>query len=479
MKVIIIIILIIIIIIISFNNIIYERFINTNQILCNFNDNNMDNACNTYNQQKSLLNNLQNNYNLAKKNTEDKYDLWNFSKREVLLKKAALDQAIVIDTILKNKNDAELLSKIILSIIYLKALITVINYQYAETSSEYIDAINNYNSSAGNANLLQLNNFDGYNSPSEALIAAITAYNTTVAIIPNTNNLMPALSIDTAKNILENTFIASKNLLININQNYLIPALAEYNNLATAANITNYDINSDLSSLKTTTQSQYDLANTNKETKIQTALVQYKSAAINEKDKLILFFNLITQLKSQFLLYINHLINPENGYDNNVIPSGTTKCDTYNNLITSSATNYGNLLTLNINKTVARNNSTQHPIKNNVDNNLSTIETIYNNLLQAFITKRNMLDAINLNDENTYSKHYLMHVSSNFDVKYSEYISANDQLLNIVDQYNNTSEKRIYNSLSMQYINTNVIYLNAMADIKRCYVNTDRAKVKI
>jgi hypothetical protein len=48
-----------------------------------------------------------------------------------------------------------------------------------------------------------------------------------------------------------------------------------------------------------------------------------------------------------------------------------------------------------------------------------------------------------------------------------------------VDQYNNTSEKRIYNSLSMQYINTNVIYLNAMADIKRCYVNTDRAKVKI
>ena len=479
MKVIIIIILIIIIIIISFNNIIYERFINTNQILCNFNDNNMDNACNTYNQQKSLLNNLQNNYNLAKKNTEDKYDLWNFSKREVLLKKAALDQAIVIDTILKNKNDAELLSKIILSIIYLKALITVINYQYAETSSEYIDAINNYNSSAGNANLLQLNNFDGYNSPSEALIAAITAYNTTVAIIPNTNNLMPALSIDTAKNILENTFIASKNLLININQNYLIPALAEYNNLATAANITNYDINSDLSSLKTVTQSQYDLANTNKETKIQTALVQYKSAAINEKDKLILFFNLITQLKSQFLLYINHLINPENGYDNNVIPSGTTKCDTYNNLITSSATNYGNLLTLNINKTVARNNSTQHPIKNNVDNNLSTIETIYNNLLQAFITKRNMLDAINLNDENTYSKHYLMHVSSNFDVKYSEYISANDQLLNIVDQYNNTSEKRIYNSLSMQYINTNVIYLNAMADIKRCYVNTDRAKVKI
>jgi hypothetical protein len=439
----------------------------------------MDNACNTYNQQKSLLNNLQNNYNLAKKNTEDKYDLWNFSKREVLLKKAALDQAIVIDTILKNKNDAELLSKIILSIIYLKALITVINYQYAETSSEYIDAINNYNSSAGNANLLQLNNFDGYNSPSEALIAAITAYNTTVAIIPNTNNLMPALSIDTAKNILENTFIASKNLLININQNYLIPALAEYNNLATAANITNYDINSDLSSLKTVTQSQYDLANTNKETKIQTALVQYKSAAINEKDKLILFFNLITQLKSQFLLYINHLINPENGYDNNVIPSGTTKCDTYNNLITSSATNYGNLLTLNINKTVARNNSTQHPIKNNVDNNLSTIETIYNNLLQAFITKRNMLDAINLNDENTYSKHYLMHVSSNFDVKYSEYISANDQLLNIVDQYNNTSEKRIYNSLSMQYINTNVIYLNAMADIKRCYVNTDRAKVKI
>lgn len=479
MKVIIIIILIIIIIIISFNNIIYERFINTNQILCNFNDNNMDNACNTYNQQKSLLNNLQNNYNLAKKNTEDKYDLWNFSKREVLLKKAALDQAIVIDTILKNKNDAELLSKIILSIIYLKALITVINYQYAETSSEYIDAINNYNSSAGNANLLQLNNFDGYNSPSEALIAAITAYNTTVAIIPNTNNLMPALSVDTAKNILENTFIASKNLLININQNYLIPALAEYNNLATAANITNYDINSDLSSLKTATQSQYDLANINKETKIQTALVQYKSAAINEKDKLILFFNLITQLKSQFLLYINHLINPENGYDNNVIPSGTTKCDTYNNLITSSATNYGNLLTLNINKTVARNNSTQHPIKNNVDNNLSTIETIYNNLLQAFITKRNMLDAINLNDENTYSKHYLMHVSSNFDVKYSEYISANDQLLNIVDQYNNTSEKRIYNSLSMQYINTNVIYLNVMADIKRCYVNTDRAKVKI
>ena len=479
MKVIIIIILIIIIIIISFNNIIYERFINTNQILCNFNDNNMDNACNTYNQQKSLLNNLQNNYNLAKKNTEDKYDLWNFSKREVLLKKAALDQAIVIDTILKNKNDAELLSKIILSIIYLKALITVINYQYAETSSEYIDAINNYNSSAGNANLLQLNNFDGYNSPSEALIAAITAYNTTVAIIPNTNNLMPALSVDTAKNILENTFIASKNLLININQNYLIPALAEYNNLATAANITNYDINSDLSSLKTATQSQYDLANINKETKIQTALVQYKSAAINEKDKLILFFNLITQLKSQFLLYINHLINPENGYDNNVIPSGTTKCDTYNNLITSSATNYGNLLTLNINKTVARNNSTQHPIKNNVDNNLSTIETIYNNLLQAFITKRNMLDAINLNDENTYSKHYLMHVSSNFDVKYSEYISANDQLLNIVDQYNNTSEKRIYNSLSMQYINTNVIYLNVMADIKRCYVNTDRATVKI
>jgi len=475
----IIIILIIIIIILSFNNIIYESFINTNQIPCYFNDNNMDNACNAYNTRKSLLSNIQNNYNLAKKNTENKYDLWDFAKREVLLKKSVLDQAIIVDNALKTKNAANLLLKIILSIIYAKALIIVVNYQYAESSSEYIDAMNNYNSSASNANLLQINNLDGYNNPSEALTAAIAAYNTTIATIPNSENLPSSLSIDTPKNILENTLIVIKNLLSNINENSLIPSLAEYNNLATAANIINYDINDDLSSLKDTVQSQYDLANSNKQAKISASLAEYKSAVVNEKDKLTIFFDFITELKNAYLLYIDYLINPETGFNNNITPHGTMKCDSYTNLIVLSSTTYGNLLNLNTSKAIARNNSTRLPIKNIVDNILSSIQPVYNNLLEIFITKRNMLNAISMNDENNYTKNNLLYLSTNFDMRYSEFININDQLFNIVNQYNNTPEKRTYNSLSMQYVNNNIIYLNSMADLKRCYVNTDRAKVKL
>ena len=50
-----------------------------------------------------------------------------------------------MDTYLNSRNNVELLSKIILSIIYAKAAVTVVNYQYATTSIEYIHAINNFN----------------------------------------------------------------------------------------------------------------------------------------------------------------------------------------------------------------------------------------------------------------------------------------------------------------------------------------------
>jgi hypothetical protein len=129
MKVIIAIILIVIIIILSFNNIINEYFINSSQITCGTTDNNIDVTCNLYNTKKSLLIDIQSAYNLAKKTTEDKYDLWIFSKNNVSLKKAVLDQANIVDTHLKNKNAIELIINIIKSIIYAKAAVTIINYQ--------------------------------------------------------------------------------------------------------------------------------------------------------------------------------------------------------------------------------------------------------------------------------------------------------------------------------------------------------------
>jgi hypothetical protein len=478
MKELIIIILIIVIIIISFNNIIYENFINSTPIICGSSDTNLDTTCNVYNTKKALLSDIQNNYNLAIKNTIDKYDLWDFSKREVLLKKAALDQAIIVDTNLKDKNNTELISKILLCIIYAKTLVIIENYQYPQTSIEYINAINMFNSSVIDAKLLQINNSDGYKTPSEAFAAAMTAYNNNISSIPNNGHLISSISIETSKQILENTLNAAKDLLITLNDNYLIPSLSEYNNRATIANLTVYDINSDLSSLKSNAQTQYNLANTNKETNIASALANYKSAIRNQIDKLQLFYNLISELKIAFSIYINYLINPENGYLNNKIPSGTNKCDTYTNLASLSSRSYSSQLTLTISKNNARDTSTRQQTRSIVDNNITGIDSKYSNLIKSINNKINILTSINANNENNYNKNDLMNSSKNINDIYLEYVKGNDDILKTINDYNNTTEKQNYNAVSLQYIINNINYLNALADIKKCYPNSDRPTIK-
>jgi hypothetical protein len=84
---IIIILIIIIIIILSFTNI--ERFINTNDITCESSNINLDIACNAYNAKKASLLDIKNNYNSARKITETRYTIWNYSKNEISIKKAA------------------------------------------------------------------------------------------------------------------------------------------------------------------------------------------------------------------------------------------------------------------------------------------------------------------------------------------------------------------------------------------------------
>jgi hypothetical protein len=478
MKVIIAIILIVIIIILSFNNIINEYFINSSQITCGTTDNNIDVTCNLYNTKKSLLIDIQSAYNLAKKTTEDKYDLWIFSKNNVSLKKAVLDQANIVDTHLKNKNAIELIINIIKSIIYAKAAVTIINYQYSQTSNEYKNAINTFNYYANNAQLLQINSDNGsYNTPSEALTASINAYNNNVASLTNKGNLILNITQETRINILENALINAKDLIKDINDKYLIPSLTEYNNLATAANIINYDINSDLTLLKPMTNSQYELAIANEQSNISSALANYKSAISNELDKLNIFYNIIVELKPIFLYYINFLINPENGYNNNTIPTGTGRCDTKANLSSLAATTSANQAIIDANKNIARNNSTQHPTNNIVYMNTMEIEQKYNNLIQSMRAKINMLSAINENNENNYSKDDLMNVSKNMYDKYSDFINSNDALITSVNDYNKTTEKQNYNDLSMQSINNSIINLNAIADIKRCYPNSDRPTI--
>jgi hypothetical protein len=460
---IIIILIIIIIIILSFTNI--ERFINTNDITCESSNINLDIACNAYNAKKASLLDIKNNYNSARKITETRYTIWNYSKNEISLKKAALDQAIIVDTYLNSRNNVELLSKIILSIIYAKAAVTVVNYQYATTSIEYINAINNYNSTAANANLMEINN--GYNTPAEALDAAINLYNNTISKIPTSENLTPTLSNDTPKNILENSFIITKNALRNLNDVYLIPSLAQYNSRATAANIKNYTINDDLSSLKSNAQYEFNLVNNiDNEEKISTLLINYKSAITNELEKFNTFFNLIIELKTLFISFITYLIDPENGNLDNIPPSGLFQCSTKYNLISLANVYYTSLDNINNNKIIAKNKSINHPIAKIVDENILAIETKYNNLLETYTIKRNML--MN-NNEIMYDIIEFKNASTNFDIKYLEYINGNNELLKYVLEYNLTSEKQKYNELSKDYIYYKNIYLNLLVDIKRCH----------
>jgi len=479
MKELIIIILIIVIIIISFNNIIYEKFITSTQIICGSSDNNLDTICNEYNTKKALLNDVQNDYNLAKQYSANKFDIWDISKRNVLLIKTALDQAIIVDTNLKNRNTAELISKILLCIIYAKTIIIIENYQYPQTSAEYINAINIFNSAAVDTKLLKIIYTDGYNTSSEALAAAIAAYNSNISLVPNNENLISSITVETPKQTLENTLNAAKDLVIILNNNYLIPSLTEYNNRATAATLTTYDINSDLSSLKSNTQQRYDLANANKDRDISVALANYKSAIRIEIDKLQLYYNLIRDLKMAFLNYINLLLNPENGYLNNKIPSGTGKCDTYANLSALASRSFASQGDLTTSRNNARNaNIIRNQIMRIINTNISDIDNKYNNLIQAINNKNTMLTSIIANNENNYSKIDLTNASKNIDDRYLEFVRNNDDTLKTINYFNNIPEKRNYDSLSLNYISNNITYLNALADIRRCYPMSDRTTIK-
>jgi hypothetical protein len=488
LTIIIIIILIIIIIILSFNNIIIEYF-NTSSsvsITCGTSNINLDIACKKYNSTKNLIPDNENNYNIAKQNTLDKYDQWQFSKIIVNLKNTALDKAIIVDTNFNNRNTLKKMLYIIKCIIYSNVIIILINSN-SNSNNEFngyiTDATNIYNYYAINANLKQINNSaDGYSTPNEALNGALIEYNKSLsnlknARIPNIEKLSE-INSETSSNILDETLKDIVNLYSEINDNYLIPSLKDYNDQANISKNTIFNIDN-LSSIKSTVENEYETAKTNERINILSALEEYKSAVSNELRKFNIFNEIINDLQTNFSDYTNLLnfpeyaykINTENDKPRNI--KDKTGCEVYNdyqlNIQVTDAFYAQENLKPGINN--AMNICKQLPIKINIDKiTLNDVSQYSGNREGSYSIKVSILQYIIDNDDvEKYKKQDLINASNKFNEDYKKSMNANDTVLKLLYEYNQMPEKIQYNELSKNFINKFNIYDKLNFDSKRCF----------
>jgi hypothetical protein len=253
-------------------------------ITCGNTNNNLDLLCNIYNKQKNLISKFDHDYNSARRNTENKYYLWDFSKNEVAFKKAVLDAAILLNSKLNIRNKIEKTLKIINAVVAAKKITIILNSGYTPSTVAYKNALDEYNKIVANDNgdekILEINDKDGYSSAFVALDKTIEKYNNAVfiAIATNTSkskNLTPSISKTTEIEDLINAQTIANDAYSEINDKYIISSLNTYNQAAKDAQMKEYEITDNLLSIQINAENSYENSQKSEKTKIELLLSNY------------------------------------------------------------------------------------------------------------------------------------------------------------------------------------------------------------
>jgi len=441
--------------------------VNIYNTTCGKSNNNLDIACNIYNTQKILINRFEQDYNSARRNAENKYNLWDFSKNEVSLKRKVLNTAIILRNNINIRNKIQKTLNIINAVVAAKKLVILLNNGYNQSTIAYQNALDEYNkiiiyantndNDRDNINLLQINDKNGYSSPSVALDKTINKYNNAVfiAIATNTSkskNLIPSITNTTDISILINAQIAANDAYNEINDKYIIPTLNIYNRAATNAKMNNYNITDNLSSVYLNAQLAYDNATKSEKTTIALALSNYNDSLNVQLDKLKSFYNEIKDLQNVFYNYCNFLINPEIAYKPSSQSNNYTCNDRYEDLIS-----YLNKISPELNKinnllSNIREKCIKTPEYVKVEDGKKNVSLIFNYLEKSYL---NNIDIIKN--------------STDFLNKYIDLNTANDIYFKSIISYNETREKQEYDRIVITYIPTIIKYDNINNEIKKCY----------
>jgi hypothetical protein len=446
-----------------------DMIIYNNYMKCGKSNIKMDEYCNIYTIQKLSISKLEQDYNSARRNTENKYEVWEFAKNEISLKKIVLDKAIIFKSNLDIRNKIEDTLNIINAVVAANKIIILSNNGYYSSTIAYKNALDEYNKIAKNAHFLQINeNGGGYTTPENAYSEMINKYNNAVFIAIATNtqkskNLIPSISKTTEMNELINAQTAANDAFNEANETLIIPSLNIYNQAAKDAKMANYYITDNLSTVQKNAQIAYENAQKSEETSITIALSDYKDATKEELDKFIIFYTAIKELQSAFYNYCNLLINPEIAYkpsldnDNDNNNNDNDKCDLYEKIISDL-----NKLSEDISKIDAeisnvRENSMKTAEYKKVEENKKNVIFIFDHLEKSYLNK-----ITNYNNE-------IINMSRDFANKYIDLNTVNDVYYNSIVSYNQTQEKQEYNKKVIDTMSTIIQYDKIKNSLKICY----------
>jgi len=480
-KIIILIILMILIVFLLSRNTI-EKFTDAEEITpitiynitCGNTNNNLDLLCNIYNKQKNLISKFDHDYNSARRNTENKYYLWDFSKNEVAFKKAVLDAAILLNSKLNIRNKIEKTLKIINAVVAAKKITIILNSGYTPSTVAYKNALDEYNKIVANDNgdekILEINDKDGYSSAFVALDKTIEKYNNAVfiAIATNTSkskNLTPSISKTTEIEDLINAQTIANDAYSEINDKYIISSLNTYNQAAKDAQMKEYEITDNLLSIQINAENSYKNSQKSEKTKIELLLSNYKNAINDELIKFTSFYNAIKDLQTAFYNYCHLLINPEiayklsddnaNGNDND--NANDNYCDRYEKLNNDLYKASPEVKKIKDELAKLKEKSIKTSEFNKIEEIKNNVKIIFDYLEKSYLTK---IDNY---------KNEIMKGSDDFYNKYIDLNTANNLYYNSIFLYNQTPDKQKYNKKVIDTLPIIQNYDNIKINIKRCY----------
>lgn len=449
-------------------------------ISCENTNNYLDKICDIYTTQLRSLSSYEHDYNSAKRNTQNKYDLWNFAKNEVDFKKSVLNNAIILNSKINIRNKIEKTLIIINAIIAAKKIVILLNSGYTQSTVAYKNALDEYNkivregnvNANGNEKILEINSENGYSSANEALEKTIEKYNNAVFIAIATNtekskNLMPSISKTTGIDVLINAQIAANDAYNEINDKYIIPSLNSYNEIAKEAKMKTYEITENLSLIQKNAEIAYEKSQKSEKTTIALTLSNYKNALNDEVNKLTLFYNEIKDLQTFFYNYCELLINPEIAYksisdaNSNSDPNAFDNyyCERYEILINELYKILPEVNKIKSELSILKEKSSKTSEFFYIEETKNNAKTIFDYFKKSYLTKLDNYknEIININS------------SDDFLNKYIDLNTVNNLYYNSIISYNKTLEKQEYNKKVIDTLPIIQNYNNIKNNIKRCY----------
>jgi hypothetical protein len=449
-------------------------------ISCGNSKNNLDSICNIYITQKNYIGKYEHDYNSAKRNTESKYDLLNFSKNEVAFKKSALDTAIILNSKINIRNKIEKTLNIINAVVAAKKLLIILNNGYTPSTIIYKNALEEYNKTVANGNgngngdqkILEINEKGGYSSAFEALKDTVDKYNNSVfiAIATNTSkskNLTPSISKTTEIDELIKAQTAANDAYNEMNDEYIIPSLNSYNQVAKDANMKQYEMTDNLSFIQINAEIAYDNSLKSEKTLIALASANYKTAMNEELEKFILFYNAIKDLQTAFHNYCNLLINPEishkssidndNDDDNDNDNDDDNYCERYEKLNNDLYKASPEVNKINNELSKLKEKSMKTIEYDKIEETKNNVKVIFDYLEKSYLIK--------MDDY----KNKIIKSGDDFLNKYVDLNIVNNLYYNYIISYNQTPEKQEYNKMVIDTLPIIQNYDNIKNNIKRCY----------